>query len=172
VEDDFEDYWATVRPRRDPPPVIDLRSELEDHSRKMQAAIAEMTERRSPPTSEVMFDDRLDSIRFSNLSQPTPEADETPRLYIDRREEVTAPLTGGGVLSISPGGDLGWTSIQPLQPLQVSGNSDFINLQDRIEALINEQANLLSRILSLEMENRELRARMGAIESITRNLIR
>ena len=168
MEDDFEDYWATVRPRR-VPPVIDLRGELVEHVQKMQAAFAEMTERRSPPTSEVMLDDRLDSIRFANLAQPIPEADEAPQLYIDRRDEVTAPLSGGGVLSIHPGGEIGWSAIQPLQ---ISGNSDFINLQDRIDTTLREQATMLGRILNLEYENRELRAQLSAISDTIRRLIR
>lgn len=186
MEDDFEDYWATVRPNRESPkkPGIDLKAELREHASRMTEAMEEMTGRRSPPTSE-MLDDFTDSLRFAITALPAPEADAAPRLYVDTRdppEQEPGEVPVGGVLRFSSGGvtissDGGLLSVSPggsseglagIRLPQISGNSDF-NLQDRFEIILREQANLLGRVLVLEQENREQRAHIASVESVVRN---
>lgn len=181
MEDDLEEYWAAIRPAPKPS-ISSLWDELLNISKLREEEWDLMTHRNpppgmlGPPTSEVLhptfYGDDSGSIRIDSSSLRPLQVEPTGVQIGPAPENIGNGLSGGGPLLVSSGGMGSWDSIHQ-DPFDIAGNADFNQLQSIVYEnnvrLTYTLSELQGRIVRLENDNQELRARINLLEFNTRN---
>jgi len=194
MEDDFEEYWAAIRPERKPS-MKDLRDELLKIAKLREEEWDLMTHRNYPSPPESLFEESREEPFFNGPGESIPAdlplvvnignpdlGDVATREYIESilhtySEVHQFHIDGGGSVRvdyppsiigdgpISGGGSLLITTGEGLQASSWGSTNEL-----RLELQNNSEFRVLQdRVTRLEQENRELRSRVNTLALAIRN---